>query len=74
MSVIADVLRELFAMFLADGWLTAGVLLLVAAIAVLIGAFQIMPLLGGVVLLIGCLALLVGAAGREAKRRSAQGS
>jgi hypothetical protein len=69
MSILVDVAKELFGMFLADAKLTAATLVLVAIVAALL-AGQVEPLVGGAVLLLGCLALLIEATVREARHRS----
>jgi len=67
MSIIGDVFTELFAMFLADAWLSLATLLLVAIVSGLVVGLQIEPLLAGGVLLLGCLGILVATASREAR-------
>lgn len=69
MSILVDVAKELFGMFLDDAKLTAATLVLVAIVAALL-AGHVEPLLDGAVLLLGCLALLVEATVREARHRS----
>ena len=71
MSLIGDVVKELFSMFLADGRLTIATLALVAIVAGLVVALHVGPLVGGSMLLLGCLVILVEAAAREARRRGA---
>jgi len=68
MSIMIDVLKELFAMFVADARLTLAILLLVAVVAGLVGS-GMAPILGGGVLLMGSLGILVLSVGREAKVR-----
>jgi hypothetical protein len=68
MSIMIDVFKELFAMFVADARLTLAILLLVAVVAGLVGS-GIAPVLGGAVLLIGSLAILIYSLIREAKIR-----
>jgi hypothetical protein len=58
MSVIRDVLEELFSMFMGDARLSVGVLLIVGAAAGL--AYVGQPLLAGATLLLGCLGLVLG--------------
>jgi hypothetical protein len=70
MNVIADLFKELMAMFFADAWLVAAILSLVAGTAGLVAAWPTQPLFGGGVLLFGSLAILVGAARREALARA----
>lgn len=69
MSILVDVAKELFGMFLADAKLTAATLVLVAIVAALLAGY-VEPLVGGAVLLLGCLALLIEATVREARHRS----
>lgn len=71
MSIIVEVAKGLFGMFLADARLTTTTLVLVAIVAGLVFALRLEPLLGGSVLLLGCLAILVEAAVREARRLNA---
>jgi hypothetical protein len=70
MSIIGDVFKELFAMFLADARLTCATLFLVAIIGSLIHGLGVEPLVAGSLLLLGCLGILVGTAGREARDRA----
>jgi hypothetical protein len=70
MSIIGDVFKELFAMFLADARLSFAILLLVAIVGALVDGLQVAPLLAGSVLFLGCLAIVVGTASREAKDRA----
>lgn len=71
MTILKDVLAELFGMFVSDARLTAAVLAVVAVAAGLIGPGGVPPLIGGGVLLIGCLAVLLGAVARAARRKGA---
>jgi hypothetical protein len=71
MSILKDVLAELFGMFVSDARLTVAVLAVVAVAAVLIGPVGIPPLIGGFVLLVGCLAVLLGAVAWAARRKRA---
>jgi hypothetical protein len=70
MSIIGEVFKELFAMFLADVRLTFATLVLVAIVGALVDGLEVEPLLAGSVLLLGCLGILVGTASREAKDRA----
>lgn len=72
MSLLHEVAKELFGMFLADARLTTATLVLVALVAGLVVAMRVEPLLGGSVLFLGCLAILVEAAIREARRGRAR--
>lgn len=71
-GIVAEVGRELLGMFIADARLTATTLALVAAVAGLVAALHVAPLLGGSLLLLGCLAIPVEAAIRETRRRRAR--
>ena len=70
MSIISDVFKELFAMFLADVRLTFATLVLVAIVGALVDGLEVEPLLAGSVLLLGCLGILVGTVSREARDRA----
>jgi hypothetical protein len=70
MSIIGDVFKELFAMFLADVRLTFATLVLVAIVGALVDGLEVEPLLAGSVLLLGCLGILVGTTSREARDRA----
>lgn len=69
MSILKDVLAELFKMFVGDARLTAAILVTVLAAAALIDLTRLPPLAGGVALLFGCLVVLVISVLREARRR-----
>ena len=69
MSILAEVVRELVGMFLADARLTLATLALVGIVAILLLAAHVAPLSAGAVLLVGCLAILIEATVREARRR-----
>ena len=58
MSVLRDVLDELFSMFMGDVRLSIGVLIVVGTAAVLANVGQFW--LGGATLLLGCLGLAFG--------------
>jgi len=70
MSIIGDVFKELFSMFLADARLTFATLFVVAIVGGLVHGLEVEPLLAGSVLLLGCLGILVGTASREARNRA----
>jgi len=70
MSILKDVLSELFKMFVSDARLTAAILAVVAGAAGLTRATSLSPLVGGVVLLVGCIAVLIVAVRREARHRA----
>jgi len=69
MSILADVCKELVAMFIADARLTLATLALVGLIAALILGLGTNALVGGALLLIGCLLILIESTLREARRR-----
>jgi hypothetical protein len=69
MSIVIDVAKELFSMFLADASLTTATLVLVALVGLIVVAMRIEPLVGGALLVAGCLAIVTEAAAREARRR-----
>ena len=69
MTLLRDILKELVGMFLADAWLTGGILALVAIVAELIRSQTVEPLVGGGALLVGGLAILLAATRHEARRR-----
>lgn len=71
MSILKDVLSELFKMFVSDARLTAAILVVVAVTAALTRGTSLSPLVGGVVLLVGCIGVLVVAVRREAQKRAA---
>ena len=68
MSILRDVLAELFGMFVADARLTIAILCVVAVTAGLVDLAGTAPLIGGVVLLAGCLAVLIAAVLGAARR------
>jgi len=69
MTVLKDVLSELFSMFVADARLTISILAVVAVAALLIDAAHVAAIAAGALLLVGCLAVLLAAVLREARRR-----
>lgn len=69
MSILRDVLAELFGMFVADARLTAAILAVVVLVALMIEAGGVAPLLAGAVLLTGCLCVLVVAVMAAARKR-----
>ena len=70
MSILKDVLSELFKMFVSDARLTAAILAVVAVTAALTLGTSLSPLVGGVVLLVGCIGVLIVAVRREARHRA----
>ncbi|UES36720.1 hypothetical protein [Roseibium aggregatum] len=61
MTLLKDVLAELFGMFVADARLTLAILALVAFTAVLVTPVHLNPLVCGLILLSGCLITLFAA-------------
>jgi hypothetical protein len=70
MSILKDVLAELFGMFLGDLRLSAAILAVVLASAGVI-ALGADPLVGGAVLLLGCLAVVITAVVWAARQKRA---
>ncbi len=70
MSILKDVLSELFKMFVSDARLTAAILAVVVITAVLIDATALPALISGLTLLGGCIAVLLLSVRREARRRA----
>ena len=69
MSILLDVAKELFGMFVADLRLAVGMLVLVALVALFIDYLGIAPLAGGGLLLLGSLLIVI-----ETTLRKARGS
>ena len=67
MSILFDVVKELFGMFVADLRLAVGVLVLVALVAFLVNYAGIPPLAGGTLLLLGSLLIVIEATIRNAR-------
>jgi len=72
MTIIKDVLTELFAMFVGDARLTAALLVVVAITAAMVDIMGLPDLAGGSVLLLGSLGVLVESVRREARHRRDQ--
>ncbi len=70
MTILTDVLSELFGMFVGDARLSAAILVVVAAAAGTIRLTGASPLAGGALLLLGCLAVMIGAVLRAARLRA----
>lgn len=70
MTIIGDVLAELFGMFLGDLRLSAAIGCVVALAAALVRLSRVPTILAGGVLLLGCLAVVLVAVLREAKQRA----
>lgn len=70
MSILKDVLTELFSMFVTDARLTAAILALVAVTALMIIGMNLNSLYGGLFLLFGSIAVLFLSVRREAARLS----
>ncbi len=71
MTILREVIAELFGMFVGDARLAAAILVVVGVAASMIGLAHLDPLLGGAVLLVGCLGVLLGAVRRAARRHAA---
>jgi len=70
MTIIADVLKELFKMFVADLRLTLSILGSVALVAFLLQQPWFNPLAAGLLLILLCLLVLAEAILRETRARS----
>jgi len=70
MTLLRDVLFELIGMFISDAMLSLAVVVLIAAVAGLIGTAAVTPLAAGAVLLAGCLAILASSTLRAAARKA----
>lgn len=68
MSILRDVLAELFSMFVADARLTAAILAVVAGAAVMIDIASLPALAAGAALLIGTIVVLVASVCAAARR------
>jgi hypothetical protein len=71
MSILKEVLAELFKMFVADARLTVAILITVLISAGLMMVPDLPALMGGLFLLVGCIGVLVASVLREARRRKA---
>lgn len=69
MSIIADVFKELFKMFVADLRLTMAILAGVVAVAILLGQDVVGPVAAGLLLSAISIAVLGEAVLRETRRR-----
>ena len=69
MTILKDVLAELFSMFVGDARLTVAILAVVAVAALSISVLLLPPLIGGGLLLIGSVTVLILAVRREAMRQ-----
>lgn len=67
MSILLDVAKELFSMFVADFRLAIGVLVLVGLVALAVDYVGIAPLAGGGLLLVGSLFIVIEATIRRAR-------
>ena len=72
MSLLKDVVAELFSMFVSDARLTAAILAIVAIAAALVGGTDLPHLAGGLVLLFGSIAILVLSVRRAARTKKSQ--
>lgn len=73
MTILKDVLGELFGMFVSDARLTAAILVVVAFAAGLIDIAGVNPLIGGGVLLTGCLGVMIAAVLSAARKKRQEG-
>lgn len=71
MTILRDVLGELFGMFVSDARLTGAALAVVLVAAALIDWAEVPALAGGGVLLAGSLLVLLVSVRAEARRRTA---
>lgn len=67
MSILLDVAKELFSMFVADFRLAVGVLCLVSLVALVVDYLGMAPLIGGGLLLVGSLCIVIEATVRKAR-------
>lgn len=72
MTILKDILAELYGMFVADARLTMAILGVVALAAGLIDVGVVAPLIGGVVLLAGCLGIMIGSVLWSARQQRAR--
>jgi uncharacterized membrane protein len=69
MSIVAEVLKELWSMFMADARMTAAILVLVALVAAFLRWKPMVdPLAGGLLLLIGSIAIVAAITVLHARR------
>lgn len=69
MSIIREIVTELFGMFVADARLSAAIFGVVLIAAGLIDVAHLAPILGGAALLAGTVAVLLVSVRRAARRR-----
>jgi hypothetical protein len=74
MTVLLDVLKELFSMFLADARLSCAILALVVLVWVAIDFLSIPAIAGGAGLFLGALAILIWITTSEARRKARSAS
>ena len=67
MSLILEIAKELFGMFMADAKLSCAILVLVGVLAYLLRSGAIDPTVGGAVLLVGCLVILAAVTAIESR-------
>lgn len=72
MTILKDVVAELFGMFVSDGTLAAAIVSLVAVSAGLVRWATATPLIGGGILLVGSLLLVIESVRRTARATSAE--
>jgi hypothetical protein len=59
MNILREVGSGLLKMFVADGWLAAGIVAVVSVAGLLTKLSGAPPLIGGAILFLGCIAVLV---------------
>jgi len=69
MTILADVFKTLFKMFVADMRLTLATLAAVALVALVLKTGALSPVLSGIVLIVLCVAILMEAVMRETRKR-----
>ncbi|TYO84720.1 hypothetical protein [Oceanicella actignis] len=70
MTIVRDVLKELFKMFVADFRLTTAILAAVVGVAALLALGVVGPMTAGLLLAAACVAVLAEAVLREARARN----
>ena len=69
MNILREVGSELLKMFVADAWLTCGIVSVVALTGLLTQSGAVRPLLGGALLFLGCLVVLAASVALHARRQ-----
>lgn len=73
MTMIKDVMAELFSMFMADAVMSVITLALVGVVALMVQELHVDAVVAGFILLLGCLVNVIAAAVREARQRNSGG-